>query len=68
MFSMKIMYQILGLVHLILSKPIYLREVHKIGILDIRIVNCDRNEENILVRKYYLYKRIYLDKDDLLPG
>lgn len=26
-------------------------EVHKIGILDIRILNCDRNEANILVRK-----------------
>merc|ERR1712110_1083741 len=27
------------------------REVHKIGILDIRILNCDRNEENILIQK-----------------
>jgi len=35
-----------------------LREVHKIGILDIRVINCDRNEENILVRKYFL---IYKD-------
>ena len=26
-------------------------EVHKIAILDIRILNCDRNEENILVKK-----------------
>jgi hypothetical protein len=26
-------------------------EVHKIAILDIRIINCDRNEENILVQK-----------------
>lgn len=34
---------------------IFYREAHKIGILDIRIVNCDRNEQNILVKKYYLY-------------
>lgn len=27
------------------------RDVRKIAILDIRILNCDRNEENILVRK-----------------
>ena len=26
-------------------------EVHKIGILDLRILNCDRNEANILVKK-----------------
>ena len=26
-------------------------EVHKIGILDIRILNCDRNDENVLVIK-----------------
>ena len=25
-------------------------EVHKIAILDIRILNCDRNDENILVQ------------------
>lgn len=28
-----------------------LEEVHKIAILDLRILNCDRNEENILVKK-----------------
>eukprot|EP01016_Furgasonia_blochmanni_P038025 TRINITY_DN4550_c0_g1_i10.p1 TRINITY_DN4550_c0_g1~~TRINITY_DN4550_c0_g1_i10.p1 ORF type:complete len:749 (+),score=202.58 TRINITY_DN4550_c0_g1_i10:68-2248(+) len=27
-------------------------QVHKIAILDIRILNCDRNEENILVRRH----------------
>ncbi len=27
------------------------KEVHKIAILDLRILNCDRNEMNILVRK-----------------
>lgn len=27
------------------------KEVQKIAILDLRIINCDRNEENILVRK-----------------
>jgi len=26
-------------------------EVHKVGILDLRILNCDRNEANILVVK-----------------
>lgn len=26
-------------------------EVHKIAILDIRIINCDRNDQNILVKK-----------------
>ena len=30
-------------------------EVHKIGILDIRILNCDRNEENILVKKLFIF-------------
>jgi len=27
------------------------KDIHKIGILDIRILNCDRNDENILVCK-----------------
>lgn len=27
------------------------RDVHRIGILDIRILNCDRNDENLLVLK-----------------
>ena len=27
------------------------REVHKIGILDLRLLNCDRNENNILVQR-----------------
>ena len=31
-------------------------EVHKIGILDIRIVNCDRNDANILVKKMVINK------------
>jgi len=26
-------------------------QAHKIAILDLRIMNCDRNEENILVKK-----------------
>lgn len=26
-------------------------EVHKIGLLDVRILNCDRNDENILIKK-----------------
>ena len=33
------------------SNQFDIEEVHKIGILDIRILNCDRNEANILVRK-----------------
>ena len=28
-----------------------IEQVHKIGVLDIRILNCDRNDENILVLK-----------------
>ena len=28
-----------------------IEQIHKIGILDIRILNCDRNDENILVLK-----------------
>jgi len=35
-----------------LSNGMYpIREVHKIGILDLRLLNCDRNDENILVTK-----------------
>lgn len=30
--------------------------MHKIGILDIRIVNCDRNDANILVKKLMMGK------------
>ena len=34
------------------SSSLYsVEEVHKIAVLDLRILNCDRNEENILVRK-----------------
>ncbi len=33
------------------SRLFDVEEVHRIGILDIRILNCDRNEANILVRK-----------------
>jgi len=34
------------------SNSLYsVEEVHKIAILDIRILNCDRNDENILVVK-----------------
>jgi len=28
-----------------------IEEVHQIGILDLRILNCDRNEANILIKK-----------------
>lgn len=34
------------------------KEVHKIGILDLRILNCDRNEENILVQKKKSYVKL----------
>lgn len=36
------------------------REVHKIAILDIRILNMDRNEENILIEKYYILLYVYI--------
>lgn len=37
----------------IISNIIFINfsEVHKLGILDLRILNCDRNDENILVVK-----------------
>lgn len=28
-----------------------IEEVHKIAILDIRVLNCDRNDQNILIKK-----------------
>jgi hypothetical protein len=35
------------------SKNVYsTEEIRKIAILDIRILNCDRNEENVLVKKW----------------
>ena len=34
-----------------------IQEVQKVAILDIRINNCDRNEENILIRKYIFNSR-----------
>jgi hypothetical protein len=49
-------------------------EVHKIGVLDIRILNCDRNDENILVQKKKdkcsgkaLYKLIPIDHSLSFP-
>jgi hypothetical protein len=43
----------LELIYLVFRKNWLLinRDVHRIGILDIRILNCDRNDENILVQK-----------------
>lgn len=38
--------------------------MHKIGILDFRILNLDRNEANILVRKKKVQKSYYYE---LLP-
>eukprot|EP01084_Bolivina_argentea_P012621 23621_1 len=52
------------------------REVHKIGILDIRILNCDRNGGNLLVgknefysegKKYYMYELIPIDHGLAFP-
>lgn len=37
-------------------------EVHKVGILDIRILNCDRNEENILVKKLIIFYKEFIIK------
>jgi hypothetical protein len=49
-------------------------EIHKIGVLDIRILNCDRNDENILVKKKkdmsngkVLYKLIPIDHSLSFP-
>ena len=49
-------------------------EVHKIAVLDLRIVNCDRNDENILVIKKkhkktqkYIYKLVPIDHSLSFP-
>ncbi|KRW99839.1 hypothetical protein PPERSA_10958 [Pseudocohnilembus persalinus] len=49
-------------------------EIHKIAILDIRILNCDRNDENILIekidksqKKYKIDKLIPIDHGLSLP-
>lgn len=47
------------------------RDVHRIAILDIRILNCDRNEENILVKKCFSSqqsKTTLLKKDNSKPS
>ena len=38
----------------IFSSDIFLKSrlAHKIGVIDIRIINCDRNDDNILVMKF----------------
>lgn len=38
------------------SNQFDVEQVHKIGILDVRIVNCDRNDANILVKKLMMGK------------
>lgn len=38
------------------SNQFDVEEVHKVGILDVRIVNCDRNDANILVKKSIINK------------
>lgn len=38
------------------SNQFHVDEVHKIGILDLRILNCDRNDANILVKKVLVGK------------
>jgi len=50
-------------------KNFAIREVHKIGILDIRILNCDRNTGNVLVSRdeYGRYELIPIDHGLSLP-
>lgn len=31
----------------------FVSEVHKIALLDLRILNCDRNDGNILIKKSF---------------
>ena len=50
------------------SNQFDIEEVHKIGILDIRILNCDRNEANILVRKLAILRRLELGLMKLLKS
>lgn len=38
-------------IRILINQPIFSSEVHKIAILDILILNCDRNEGNILVKR-----------------
>ena len=38
------------------SNQFHVEQVHKIGILDLRILNCDRNDANILVKKVMVGK------------
>jgi len=38
-----------------------IEEVHKIAILDLRILNADRNDENILVKKNDKFELIPID-------
>jgi hypothetical protein len=44
-----------------------LEEIHKIAILDIRILNCDRNGENVLVIEGAKNKLIPIDHGLSLP-
>eukprot|EP00486_Rosalina_sp_Unknown_P009033 CAMPEP_0201594062 /NCGR_PEP_ID=MMETSP0190_2-20130828/191493_1 /ASSEMBLY_ACC=CAM_ASM_000263 /TAXON_ID=37353 /ORGANISM="Rosalina sp." /LENGTH=1200 /DNA_ID=CAMNT_0048053527 /DNA_START=693 /DNA_END=4295 /DNA_ORIENTATION=+ len=50
-------------------KNFAIREVHKIGILDIRILNCDRNSGNVLVSRdeFGRYELIPIDHGLSLP-
>ena len=36
------------------SNQFDIEQIHRIGILDLRILNCDRNDANILVKKKML--------------
>ncbi len=45
-----------------LSCSLYTKEeVHKIAILDMRILNLDRNEANLLVKKRKLHKKCHYE-------
>jgi len=46
----------------------YVEDVHNIGILDVRLLNVDRNEENMLVLKQGdLYRLVPIDHTYILP-
>jgi len=50
------------------SSRFTVEDVHNIGILDIRLLNMDRNEENMLVRKEAdLYRLVPIDHTYILP-
>ena len=49
----------------LIKKPLAAHEIHKIGIFDIRVLNCDRHMANLLIAKD---KAIPIDHGLILPG